>query len=185
MSEQIVRDCEGRMKKCVDSFKSDLGSQRTGRANPAVLDNIRVDYYGNMSPINQVGNITVPEPRCIVIHPWDKTMCPIIEKAILEANIGLTPQNNGTLIRLPIPELTEERRKEIVKQCKKIAEDSRVAIRNVRRDSNEAVKNAEKAKKITEDESKKFQDRVQKFTDQYIKQVDDLLLAKEKEVMQI
>jgi ribosome recycling factor len=185
MSEQAIKDCEARMKKSIDSTRNELSAQRTGRANPAVLDNIRVDYYGQMSPLNQVGNITVPEPRTIVIHPWDKSMCPIIEKAILEANIGLTPVNNGNLVRLPIPELSEERRKEIVKQCKKIAEDGRVAVRNVRRDANEAVKNEEKGKKITEDESKKQQERIQKLTDATIKQIDELLMKKEKEVMEV
>ncbi len=185
MSEQTIKDCEARMKKSLDATRNDLSAQRTGRANPAVLDNIKVDYYGQMTPLNQVGNITVPEPRQIVIHPWDKSMCGPIEKAVLEANIGLTPQNNGNLVRLPIPELSEERRKDIVKQCKKIAEDGRVAIRNIRRDSNETIKNEEKGKKITEDESKKQQERIQKLTDATIKQLDDLLLKKEKEVMEV
>jgi len=185
MSEQGIKDCEAKMKRTLDSTRNDLAAQRTGRANPAVLDNIRVDYYGQMTPLKQVGNITVPEPRQIVIHPWDKSMCAAIEKAVLEANIGLTPQNNGNLIRLPIPDLSEERRKEIVKQCKKIAEDGRVSIRNIRRDANEAVKNEEKGKKITEDESKTQQERIQKLTDNYIKQVDDVLGKKEKEVMEV
>lgn len=185
MSEQAIKDCEARMKKSLDSTRNEFSAQRTGRANPAVLDNIRVDFYGQMSPLNQVGNITVPEPRQIVIHPWDKSMCAAIEKAILEANIGLTPQNNGNLVRLPIPELSEERRKDIVKQCKKIAEDGRVAIRNIRRDANEVIKVEEKAKKITEDESKKQQERIQKLTDATIKQLDELLAKKEKEIMEV
>jgi ribosome recycling factor len=173
------------MKKSVEATKTELGTQRTGRANPAVLDGIRVDFYGTMSPLNQVANISVPEPRCIVLHPWDKTMCAPIEKAILEANIGLTPQNNGNLVRLPIPELTEERRKEIVKNCKKIAEEGKVAVRNVRRDSNEVIKKEEKDKKITEDDSKKDQEKIQKLTDTYVKMVDDMLSGKEKEIMQV
>jgi ribosome recycling factor len=185
MSEQAIKDCETRMKRTIDTTRNDLAAQRTGRANPAVLDNIRVDYYGQMTPLKQVGNVTVPEPRQIVIHPWDKSMCAAIEKAILEANIGLTPQNNGNLVRLPIPELSEERRKEIVKQCKKIAEDGRVAVRNIRRDANDLIKNEEKGKKITEDDSKKHQERVQKLTDSYIRQIDEVLAKKEKEVMEV
>ncbi|MFH0919337.1 MAG: ribosome recycling factor [Fibrobacterota bacterium] len=185
MSEQSIKECEARMKKSVDSTKNDINNQRTGRANPAVLDNIKVDYYGVPTPLSQVGNISVPEPRLIVIHPWDKSMCALVEKAIQEANIGLTPQNNGNLVRLPIPELSEERRKEIVKQCKKIAEDGRVAVRNIRRDGNEVVKNEEKGKKITEDDSRKQQERIQKLTDQYIKQIDELLTKKEKEIMEV
>jgi ribosome recycling factor len=185
MSEQVIRDIEARMKKTLESTKNDIGSQRTGRANPAVLDGIRVDYYGTQSPVNQVANISVPEPRLIVVHPWDKSMCAVIEKAILEANIGLTPVNNGTLIRLPIPELSEERRKEIVKQCKKLAEDGRIAVRNIRRDGNEAVKKLEKGKKVSEDEGRKLQERIQKLTDGYIRQIDEVLQKKEKEVLEI
>jgi ribosome recycling factor len=185
MSTPVINECEARMKKCVEATKTELGTQRTGRANPAVLDGIRVDFYGTMSPLNQVANISVPEPRCIVVHPWDKTMCAPIEKAILEANIGLTPQNSGNLVRLPIPELTEERRKEIVKNCKKIAEEGKVAVRNVRRDSNEVIKKEEKDKKLTEDDSKKDQEKIQKLTDTYVKMVDDILAAKEKEIMQV
>ncbi len=185
MSAGVINDCESRMKKSIESTKAELGTQRTGRANPAILDGIRVNFYGTMSPLNQTANISVPEPRCIVVHPWDKSMCGPIEKAILEANIGLTPQNNGNLIRLQIPELSEERRKEIVKNCKRIAEEGRVALRNVRRDANEAIKKEEKDKKISEDESKKDQDKIQKLTDQFVKMVDDILAAKEKEIMQI
>jgi ribosome recycling factor len=138
-----------------------------------------------MTPINQVSNISVPEPRLIVIHPWDKSMCKVIEKAVLEANIGLTPVNDGNLVRLPIPELSEERRKEIVKQCRKIAEDGKVAVRNIRRDANDAVKKKEKAKEFSEDESKQFQDRVQKLTDSYVKQIDEIYEKKEKEIIEI
>ncbi|OGJ84654.1 MAG: ribosome recycling factor [Candidatus Raymondbacteria bacterium RifOxyA12_full_50_37] len=173
------------MQKTIEAFKNDLSVQRTGRANPAVLEGIKVDYYGQLTPLNQVGNISVPDPRTIQIHPWDKSLCPIIERAILEANIGLTPVNNGALIRLPVPELSEERRKEIVKQCKKIAEESKVAVRNIRRDGNEAVKKQEKDKTISEDESKKLQDRIQKLTDSYVKQIDDILVKKEQEIMQV
>jgi len=185
MSEQSIKECEARMKKSVEATKNDINNQRTGRANPAILDVIKVDYYGAMTPLNQVGNISVPEPRLIVIHPWDKNMCAIIEKAILEANIGLTPQNNGNLVRLPIPELSGERRTEIVKTCKKIAEDGRVAVRNIRRDSNEVIKNEEKGRKITEDDSRKQQERVQKLTDQYVKQIDEILTKKEKEILEV
>lgn len=185
MSEVIIKDCETKMKKTVDSVKNDLAAQRTGRANPAVLDNIRVNFYGNAAPINQTANISVPDPRTIVINPWDKSMCGIIEKAILEANIGLTPQNAGGVIRLPVPTLSEERRAEIVKTCKKIAEEGKVSVRNVRRDANEAIKKAEKDKKCTEDESKRFQEKVQKLTDAHVAQIDDLVTKKEKEIMSI
>lgn len=185
MGEELVKQTESRMQKTIEAFKNDLSVQRTGRANPAVLEGIKVDYYGQLTPLNQVGNISVPDPRTIQIHPWDKSLCPIIERAILEANIGLTPVNNGALIRLPVPELSEERRKEIVKQCKKIAEESKVAVRNIRRDGNEAVKKQEKDKTISEDESKKLQDRIQKLTDSYVKQIDDILVKKEQEIMQV
>jgi len=185
VGEELVKQTESRMQKTIEAFKNDLSVQRTGRANPAVLEGIKVDYYGQLTPLNQVGNISVPDPRTIQIHPWDKSLCPIIERAILEANIGLTPVNNGALIRLPVPELSEERRKEIVKQCKKIAEESKVAVRNIRRDGNEAVKKQEKDKTISEDESKKLQDRIQKLTDSYVKQIDDILVKKEQEIMQV
>ena len=185
MIELVIDDVEGKMSKDVESLQIDLVRVRTGRASLVLLDGIKVDYYGAMTPLNQVGNISVPEPRLIVIHPWDKNMCAIIEKAILEANIGLTPQNNGNLVRLPIPELSGERRTEIVKTCKKIAEDGRVAVRNIRRDSNEVIKNEEKGRKITEDDSRKQQERVQKLTDQYVKQIDEILTKKEKEILEV
>jgi len=185
MSEAIIADCESRMKRSVEATKTELNAQRTGRANPAVLDGIKVDYYGQLTPLSQVGNISVPEPRQILINPWDKGMCAAIEKAVLEANIGLTPQNNGNCVRLPIPELNEERRKEIVKTCKKIGEEGRVAVRNIRRDSNEAIKKEEKDKKINEDDSHKAQERIQKHTDHYIHQIDEVLVKKEKEVMEV
>ena len=183
MSEQIIRDAEARMKKTLDAVKNDLSAQRTGRANPAVLDNIRVNYYGAMTPLNQTSNISVPDPRMIMINPWDKSLCGAIEKAVLEANIGLTPQNAGGVIRLPVPPLSEERRAEIVKQCKKIGEEGKVSVRNIRRDANEAVKKSEKDKKCTEDESKRFQERVQKLTDSQVTQIEDLVSKKEKEIM--
>ncbi|OGS37432.1 MAG: ribosome recycling factor [Elusimicrobia bacterium RIFOXYB2_FULL_49_7] len=185
MSEQIIKDCEARMKKTLDSVKDDFGKQRTGRANPAILDGIRINYYGTPTPLQQTANISVPEPRMIVINPWDKSLSGLIEKAVLEANLGLTPQNMGGIIRLPIPELSEERRKEIVKACKKIGEDGKVAIRNVRRDGNEAIKKAEKDKQCTEDESKRFQERIQKLTDSFVAQIDDILGKKEKEILSI
>jgi len=185
MGEQVIQDCEARMKKSVIATQGEMGAQRTGRANPAVLDNIKVDFYGTPTPLPQVGNISVPEPRTIVIHPWDKSVCAGIEKAILEANLGLTPINDGNKVRLPIPELSEDRRKEIAKQCKKIAEEGKIAIRNIRRDCNDALKRLEKSKGFSEDDGKKFQNRVQKLTDSFVKQVDELYQKKEKEILEV
>jgi len=173
------------MQKSIDTLKKDLARIRTGRATPALLDGIVVDYYGSMLPVNQVGNVSVPDARMIVIQPWEKSMLPVIEKAIQASDLGLNPQNDGNLIRLPIPPLSEERRKELFKTCKKTGEETKVAIRNVRRDSNEKLKKAEKDKAITQDEEKKGLDEIQKLTDKFIKTVDDLLVTKEKEIMEV
>jgi ribosome recycling factor len=158
---------------------------RTGRASASVLDGVQVDYYGSPTPVNQVGQVSTPEARLLQIQPFDKNMIADIEKAIMAANLGLTPSNDGNLIRIPFPALTEERRKEQVKEVKKYAEDARIAIRNSRRDQNEVVKKAEKAKEISEDESKKFQGDIQTVTDKFIKQVDEVMSAKENELMAI
>ena len=160
-------------------------SIRTGRASVALLDKVMVDYYGSLSPINQVANISVPEPRMIVIAPWDKTMIGAIEKAILQSDLGLNPGNDGAQIRLSIPQLTEERRKEIVKVVHKKAEDAKVAVRNIRRDVNEALKKEEKAKTITEDDAKDGLDQIQKLTDAKVKQIDELKAVKEKDVLEV
>lgn len=186
MSSQAIRtETEQRMQKVIESLKKDLSRIRTGRATPSLLDGITVDYYGSPLPINQVANISVPDARMIVVQPWEKAMVTPVEKAIQTSDLGLNPQNDGNLIRLPIPPLSEERRKDIFKNCKKSGEESKVAIRNVRRDSNEKLKKEEKDKLITLDEEKKGMDEIQKTTDKFIKVIDDLLVQKEKEVMEV
>ncbi|NLM51446.1 MAG: ribosome recycling factor [Firmicutes bacterium] len=185
MLKAIFRDAEERMQKAVSVLKQDLGSLRAGRATPALLDKIMVDYYGSSMPINQLANISVPEPRLLVIQPWDKNAIPEIERAILKSDLGLTPNTDGSIIRLAIPQLTEERRKELVRVCRKKAEDGRVAIRNIRRDANEELKRMEKAGEITEDEFHRAQDEIQKLTDKMIEGVDKVLADKEKEIMEV
>ncbi|OFZ51408.1 MAG: ribosome recycling factor [Bdellovibrionales bacterium RIFOXYB1_FULL_37_110] len=173
------------MEKAIDSLKHQLSKIRTGRATDSVLDGITVDYYGMSSPIKQVGQVSIPEARLLQIQPYDKTMIPAIEKSILAANIGVTPSNDGNLIRVPFPALTEEKRKQQVKEVKKVGEETKVAVRNIRRDQNELVKKAEKDKTISEDESKKIQKEIQDVTDKYIKNVDDVIKLKEQEIMTI
>ena len=177
-----LKPYEDKMQKAYDYLESDLAAIRAGRANPHVLDKIRVDYYGTPTPIQQVGNITVPEPRIIQIAPWEKTLIKDIEKAIMMSDVGITPSNDGSLIRLVFPELTEERRKELVKDVKKRGEESKVAIRNARRDGNDALKKLAKAD-VSEDEIKELEDQVQKMTDQYVKKVDAAIEEKSKEIM--
>lgn len=185
VSVQVVRnETEQRMQKVIESFKKALSRMRTGRATPSLLDGITVDYYGSSMPISQVANVSVPDARMIVIQPWEKNMIVVVEKAIQASDLGLNPQNDGNLIRLPIPPLSEERRKEIFKNCKKIGEENKVAVRNVRRDGNEKLKKAEKDKEITQDEEKKGLEEIQKITDRFIKVIDDLLEKKEQEVME-
>lgn len=183
--DSINNETSQRMQKAIESLKKDLLRIRTGRATPALLDGITADYYGSPMPINQIANISVPDARMIVVQPWEKNMLKEIEKAIQTSDLGLNPQNDGNLIRLPIPPLSEERRKDLFKNCKKIGEESKVGIRNIRRDSNEKLKKAEKDKEITQDEAKKGQDDIQKMTDKFIKTVDDLLVQKEKEIMEV
>ena len=173
-----------RMQKTLDTLKKDLSRIRTGRASPALLDGITVDYYGSPMPINQVANISIPDARLIVVQPWEKSMLTPIEKAVQASGLGLNPQNDGNQLRLPLPPLSEERRVDLFKNCKREGEECKVAIRNVRRDANEKLKKAEKDKELTQDESKKATDEVQKLTDKYIKMVDDVLVAKEKEIME-
>jgi ribosome recycling factor len=173
------------MQKVIESLKKELSRIRTGRATPSLLDGITVDYYGSSLPINQVANISVPDARMIVIQPWEKAMVIPVEKAIQTSDLGLNPQNDGNMIRLPIPPLSEERRKDIFKHCKKSGEESKVAIRNVRRDANEKLKKEEKDKDITLDDEKKGMEEIQKTTDKFIKIIDDLLVQKEKEVMEV
>lgn len=185
MLKQIVADAEARMKKAVEHFRGELASVRAGRATPAILDKVRVDYYGSPSPVNQVANIEVADARTIVIKPWDRSMIKLIEKGILTSDLGLNPMNDGVVIRLVMPPMTEERRKDLVKSCQKMTEEQRVAVRNIRRDANDAIKKAEKEKTVTEDEAKRSQDEVQKLTDKYIKEVDAVLAAKEKEILEV
>lgn len=183
--EEIYAETHDRMGKTIESFKKDLSRIRTGRASPSLLEGISVDYYGSPMPVNQVATVTIPEARLILIQPWEKSMLGPIEKAIQASNLGLNPQNDGNLIRLPIPPLTEDRRKDLYKSCKKISEDSKIAVRNVRRDSNERLKKEEKDKIITQDDHKKGLDEIQKLTDKYIKAVDEHLAVKEKEIMEV
>lgn len=183
--QELLTAQEARMDKTIEALKSEFASVRTGRASTALLDKVMVDYYGSPTPVNQVANISVPDPRMILIAPWDKSMIGAIEKAILTSDLGLTPNNDGEAIRLAIPQLTEERRKELVKVVSKKAEDAKVAIRNIRRDANDAIKKEEKAKTITEDVSKDGQDQIQKLTDKKIKSIDELRDAKEKDVMSV
>ncbi len=185
MSEEITQKLSVDMKKSLESFQRDLAKVRTGRASPAVLEPIQVDYYGSHMPIHQVANVTTPDARTIQIVPWEAGMIGVIEKAILAANIGMTPQNDGKVIRVPLPALTEERRKEMVKLIKKMGEEAKIVIRNQRRDANELIKKAEKDKGMSQDEAKKVLDKVQKETDAHIAQVDKLVENKEKEVLTV
>lgn len=184
MSDVIFEMAE-KMEKSVEAFKNELAKVRTGRASLSIVDGILVDAYGSSMPLNQVGTLTIPESRMIAIQPWDPQMLPAIEKAILKSDIGLTPVNDGKIIRLNIPQLTEERRKELVKQVKKVAEEFRVAIRNVRREAIDVLKKQKKDKKISEDDMFKLQDEAQTETDTYIKQIDEVTASKEKEVMEV
>lgn len=181
----ILQQTSVAMKKAVDHFEQELKKVRTGRASASLLDDIRVDYYGSPAPLGQVASVNVPDARTIVIQPWEKNLLGAIEKAIRQSDLGLNPNNDGAIIRVPIPPLTEERRRDIVKMCKKEAEESRVAVRNSRRDQIETLKKAEKEEHFSEDDRKRAEDDVQKLTDKHIKMVDDLLAKKEKEVMEV
>jgi ribosome recycling factor len=180
-----IKNSEDRMKKTIASLKDDLASIRTGRASAALFDKIRVDYYGEKSPLNQVANISIPEARLIVIQPWDRAMIGEIEKAIRTSELSLNPSNDGKVIRISIPPLTEERRKDLAKQAKNLAEQSRVAIRNIRRDGNEELKKAQKNGELTEDEEAKAETELQNLTDKYIKEINHILEEKEKEIMEV
>ncbi|MGA3127443.1 MAG: ribosome recycling factor [Candidatus Korobacteraceae bacterium] len=174
-----------RMDKAVEDFRKELASQRTGRASVHMLDSIHVDAYGSQMPLTQVGNISAPEPQLITIQPWDTSLSAAIEKAIRSSDLGFNPQNDGKLIRIPVPALTEERRKDMVKHLNKVLEEHRTAVRNIRRDGNEAIKKAMKDKKISEDEERGSLDQMQKITDDEIKKLEEMFKAKEKEVMQV
>ncbi|MFP4417816.1 MAG: ribosome recycling factor [Fibrobacterota bacterium] len=183
--EEINQETEQRMAKSLESLKRDFSRIRTGRASPSLLEGVTVDYYGSPMPISQVGNISVPEARLMIIQPWEKNMLAPIEKAIMASDLGLNPQNDGNVIRVPIPPLSEDRRKDLYKTCKKTAEESKIAVRNIRRDSNEKLKKAEKNKEITQDDQKKAMESIQQLTDKFIKAVDDQLTLKEKEIMEV
>lgn len=183
--ESVIKDCKANMEKCLKSFENDLAKVRTGRASVALLDSVRVDYYGTLTPLNQIGTISTPDARTIVVSPFEKKQIQSIEKAIMIADLGVQPNNDGNVVRIPIPALTEERRKDIVKNLKKLAEDSKVGIRHVRRDTNEHIKKLEKDKVIAEDQSRKLQTDIQKITDEFSAKVDERLAKKEKEVMTV
>jgi ribosome recycling factor len=185
MPDDVLKNSEDHMSKSVENLKRELMGIRTGKANPGLLDNIKVMYYGQNVPLKQVANIAVPEARLITVQPWEKTMVPEVEKAIQGSELGLNPQSDGTLIRLPIPPLTEERRKDLVKLVKRVGEETRVAVRNIRRDANDTLKKLEKSHDISEDEMHTRQDDVQKLTDRYIVLVDEVIAAKEKEILEI
>ena len=173
------------MSKAVEHVRLELIKIRTGKATTNLLDGVKVDYYGTPTPLNQVGNISTPDYHTITIQPWDKSIIGLIEKSILMSDLGLNPSNDGNIIRIPIPALNEERRKEIVKLCKKFAEDGRISVRNIRRDENEKLKKTEKSDHFSEDERKTAEAEIQKLTDRYIKDIDELLAVKEKEIMEV
>ena len=185
MIKDIIKNSEEKMKKTISVLKSDLQTMKAGRANPSMLDRVQVDYYGSPCPISQVANVSAPEPRVLMITPWEKTILQDIEKAILKSDLGLNPSNDGSVIRLIIPELTEETRKNLVKNVKKTGEDAKVAIRSIRRDANDKIKNLKKSDDISEDEVKRGEDQVQKVTDSHIKEIATIIAAKEKELMSI
>jgi ribosome recycling factor len=179
----LPETAKDKMDKVILGLKTELARVRTGRASPALVENLRVDYYGTPTPINQMAQISIPDPKTIMVSSWDQSAVALIEKAIIAANIGLTPNVDGKIIRMNVPALTEDRRKDIAKSVKKMGEDSKVAIRNSRRDSNEEVKNQEKSKSISEDESKRLQEQIQKHTDTAVTEIDKLIDAKIKDVM--
>lgn len=185
MTKDVINNMSTHMDKTIDALRKEYQKVRTGRASTGLLDEIKVDFYGTLSPINQVATLAVPEPRTITLQPWDAKMIPVIEKAIMNANLGLTPANDGKVIRLNLPPLTEERRKDIVKQLKKLAEDAKVAVRNIRRDAIDELKKQEKDKKISEDDLKRAEKEVQDVTNSHVAKIDEVLVHKEKEVMEV
>lgn len=176
---------EEKMEKAVEHLKDELANIRAGRANPAILNKVMVDYYGTPTPINQVGSISVPEARQILVTPWDKSMLGSVERALQKADLGINPLNDGNSIRLTFPELNEQRRKELVKECKSLGEETKIAIRNIRRDSIDKVKASQKSGEITEDELKVSEEKIQKITDKFVDNIDNIISAKDKEIMEI
>jgi ribosome recycling factor len=181
----VIDDAKVHMQKAVEATKREFGGIRTGRATPALLERITVAYYGVPTPVTQVATVTAPDPRLLVVQPWDKSLVKDVERAILKSELGLTPSTDGTVIRLPIPSLTEERRRELVKVVRKHAEEGRVAIRNIRRDHKDKVEHLEKSGKVSEDDSRRGVDELQKLTDRHVKEIDTLLSAKEAEIMEV
>jgi ribosome recycling factor len=185
INNPIMKDAKQRMDKTIDAFRIEISKIRTGKATTALLDGVKVDYYGTMSPLNQVGSVSVLDVHTISITPWDKSMVPIIDKAILTSDLGLNPISDGTNLKIPIPPLTEERRKELVKLVKKFGEEAKVALRNVRRDANDRLKKMEKEKELTEDELKEAEKETQKLTDEHIARIDEMIKHKEKEILEV
>ncbi len=181
MADQL----QARMEKTIQALRSELATIRTGRANAALLDHVRVEYYGSMVPLNQVGNISVPEPRMLVVAPWEKSLLGAIEKAIQSSDLGINPSNDGEVVRIVMPELTEERRKELVKQVRAVGEKAKISIRNIRRDANDAVKKQARDEGLSEDESKRLQEAIQKTTDKFIAEVDSIVEHKEKDILTV
>lgn len=185
MTEDVIKDAKARMEKAVEATRREFSTVRTGRANPALLEQVKVDYYGVSTPVNQLATVTVPEPRLLVVAPWDKKMVKDVERAILKSELGLTPSSDGSVIRLPIPPLTEERRRDLVKVVRRQAEEGRVAVRNVRREAKEMIEEFEEAGEISEDGAQRALEDLQKITDEFVAAVDKALEAKEKEIMEL
>jgi len=182
--ENLVSEAESKMKRALDALRKDLATVRTGRANPALVEHLLVDYYGTMMPLNQLASISVPEARLLAVQPWDRQAIPVVEKTILQANLGLNPSNDGTLIRIPIPPLTDQRRQELVKMVYKRVEEGRVSVRNTRRDSLDQARNLKKNKEVSEDDERRCTDRLQKLTDDYIQKFNEVGQVKEKELIE-
>ncbi len=185
MTKDVIANMKSQMEKTLDSLRRDYQKVRTGRASTSLLDDVKIDYYGTPTPVSQVATLAVPEPRTITLQPWESKMIPVIEKAIMNANIGITPANDGKLIRLVLPPLTEERRKEIVKNLRKMSEEAKVALRNIRRDAIDGVKKLEKDKSISEDDLKRAEKEIQDVTKSHETKIDEVLAHKEKEVMEV
>lgn len=185
MIDDILKDAKGRMTKSVESLENDLARTRTGRAHPSLLESVRVDYYGAESPLSAVANVNTEDARTLTVTPWEQSMVKAVEKAIIDAGLGLNPQTAGTVIRVPVPPMTEERRRDMVKLVRSEAESARVAVRNIRRDANGDLKELEKEKEISKDELKRAEDRVQKLTDEAVGQIDDVLAKKEADLMEV
>ena len=185
MRKEVISSTKDKMDKAIEHIRREFSTLRTGRASASLVEGLTVDYYGSAVPLNQIANISVPEARLLMLTPYDKGALGAIEKAVLKSDLGLTPNNDGRVIRIPIPELTEERRKNLVKVVRRLAEDTRVSIRNIRRESNDQLKKSEKASEISEDESHRTMDEVQTVTDEYISKIDEILKAKEDEIMEV